>query len=156
MVLGEWKYTEEYGRHDLGIPARKENYSRAFNRGPLAEKGQGIYDSLFFEPFYQLMRLQLLAQEMESGDKGREMECDVVTVLHISPEANHEFRDRVTSQYLKDRCPNTGTLDIWKHLAPAEKFLSISVEALLEAISRASMGNPVWKNYLSTRYDWEY
>lgn len=154
LVLGEWKYTEEYGRSDLGKPARKENYTRAFNRGSFAGKGQALYDSLFFEPFYQLMRLQLLAQEMESGDMGREMDCDVVTVLHISPEANHAFRDRVTSPYLKDRYPNTATLDIWKHLAPEEKFLSISVEVLLEAILNARMGSPVWKNYLATRYDW--
>lgn len=154
LVLGEWKYTEEYARRDLGIAARKNNYNRAFNRVSFAGHGQALYDSLFFEPFYQLMRLQLLAQEMESGDMGREMDCDVVTVLYISPEANHEFRDRVTSPYLRDRYPNTGTLDIWKHLAPAEKFLSLSVEVLLEAISNASMGNPVWKNYLATRYDW--
>ena len=154
LVLGEWKYTEEYARRDLGIAARKENYINAFDRGPFAEKGQGLYNALFFEPFYQLMRLQLLAQEMESGDMGREMDCDVVTVLHISPEANHEFRDRVTSPYLKDSYPNTGTMDIWKHLAPAEKFLSISVEVLLETITNARMGNPVWKNYLATRYSW--
>lgn len=154
LVLGEWKYTEEYAGNDLGIAARRDNYINAFNRGLFADTTQELYDSLFFEPFYQLMRLQLLAQEMESGDMGREMDCEVVTVLHVSPEANHEFRDRVTSPYLKGRYPNTGTLEIWKQLAPADKFLSISVEVLLETISNARMGNPVWKNYLATRYDW--
>ena len=35
---------------------------------------------LFFEPFYRLMRLQLLAQEMESGEFGLEMDAEVVSV----------------------------------------------------------------------------
>ena len=42
FVLGEWKYTEEYGEHDKGIPARKENYLDAFNRGELASKGESL------------------------------------------------------------------------------------------------------------------
>lgn len=108
LVLGEWKYTEYYSPKDLGIAsndrdkkpqARKQNYWTAFNRrnGVFAGYGEDLYDALFFEPFYQLMRLQLLAQEMVN----REMNADMVSVLHICPEANREFRERVTSPYLK-------------------------------------------------------
>ena len=100
------------------------------------------------------MRLQLLAQEMESGDMGREMDCDVVTVLHISPEANIEFRERVTSPHLRAAYPDTGTLDIWKHLAPDDKFLSISVDGLLKSIAHSQIGDLDWKDYLATRYGW--
>jgi len=153
FVLGEWKYTEEYGEHDKGIPARKENYLDAFNRGELASKGEGLYEALFFEPFYQLMRQQLLAQEMETGDQGREMECDIVTVLHISPTANREFREKDTSPYLRQAFPGEGPLDIWGQLAPKNRFLSISVEELLNTIiQEASSAYPEWVKYLNIRY----
>ena len=154
LVLGEWKYTEEYRGSGLGLEARKKNYDRAFNNGPFGEQGPSLYDSLFFEPFYQLMRLQLLAQEMERGDLGHEMDCDVVTVLQIRPEANSEFRERVTSPHLKATYPSTGTLEIWKRLAPANKFLSISVERLLETIGQSTTGDLAWTDYLTTRYSW--
>ena len=85
---------------------------------------------------------------------GHEMDCDVVTVLHISPEANSEFRERVTSPHLKATYPSTGTLEIWKRLAPADKFLSISVERLLETIGQSTTGDLAWTDYLTTRYSW--
>ena len=46
------------------------------------------YDDLFYEP-YQLFRQQLLANEME---KARELEADVVSVLHISHRQINLFK----------------------------------------------------------------
>jgi hypothetical protein len=51
----------------------------------------------FYEPFYQLMRQQLLAREMETA---RECGADVVSLLHIAPAQNACFQ-RVTSPNLK-------------------------------------------------------
>lgn len=161
LVLGEWKYTESYGRSDLGKqkPVRKDNYRRAFHRrgGVFGPQHERLYDAFFFDPFYQLMRLQLLAQEMEIGDLGREMEADVVSVLHICPIANGEFRDAkyVTSPGLKQQFPGKGTLEIWKELVPDDKFLSISVEECLSTISshRGSF-DADWVSYLESRYRW--
>lgn len=153
IVLGEWKYTEEYRGTDKGIELRKQNYHCAFGKGVFKQRGEDLYDALFFDPFYQLMRLQLLAQEMEFG---REMEADAVSVLYICPEANREFRDRVTSPHLKEMFPNKGTLDIWKELVPEDKFMSISVEALLDAvIQRVGADDREWVDYLKTRYGWD-
>jgi len=155
IVLGEWKYTEEYRRLDKGIEVRKQNYQYAFNRegGVFKRHDVDFYDALFFDPFYQLMRLQLLAQEMEYG---REMEADVVSVLHICPKANREFRDRVTSPHLANIFPKKGTLEIWKKLVPQNNFMSISVEDLLHTIRQhAETSDEGWTNYLSTRYAWD-
>jgi len=69
------------------------------------DRGEDLYNALFFDLFYQFMRLQLLAQEMELS---REMDADVVSVLHICPKANREFRDRVTSPHLANIFPNRG------------------------------------------------
>jgi len=155
IVLGEWKYTEEYRRLDKGIEVRKQNYHCAFSKhgGVFEQRGEDLYNALFFDPFYQLMRLQLLAQEMEFS---REMDADIVSVLHICPEANREFRDRVTSPHLANVFPNKGTLEIWKELVPQDKFMSISVEDFLDTIVReAGADNREWVDYLKTRYGWD-
>lgn len=153
IVVGEWKYTEYYGHEDKGTnQIRLNNYTRSFNRSPgvFVYKDQGLYRSLFFEPFYQLMRLQLLAQEMETN---HEMGADLVTVLHIHPAANEEFTKRVTSKYLSDRFRGQGVMDTWKQLVDRTKFATVSVEHLLQLIARArSLADPAWVDYLQTRY----
>ena len=166
LVLGEWKYTEEYVSKDLGTPSsdrdkkplvRKRNYCPAFDRdgGVFAGWGEDAYNALFFEPFYQLMRLQLLAQEMEFS-RGQEMGAEVVTVLHVCPDANREFRDKVTSPYLAGMFPNKGTLEIWQELVRDDRFMSISVEKLLDTIvEQAGTHDQGWVDYLKTRYGWD-
>jgi len=161
LVLGEWKYTEEYGRSYKGSgrqgQVRKNNYINFFRdqEGVFSanEDMTRLYDSLFYEPFYQFMRLQLLAQEMETH---KEMDADTVSVLHICPEANHEFRKNVTSGYLREQFPEKDVLEIWKELVPQGKFKSISVEVFLDSIVRqAGPDNREWVDYLKTRYGWD-
>ena len=152
IVLGEWKYTEEYRSFDKGIEARKQNYFQAFHRngGVIRRCDENLYNALFFEPFYQLMRLQLLAQEAEYH---KEMEADIVTVLHVCPQANTEFRDRVTSPYLARIFPKEGVLEIWKELVSHDKFMSISMEDLLDTITHQAHGvDRDWVCYLQVRY----
>jgi hypothetical protein len=151
-VLGEWKYTEYYGYEDKGTnKVRLGNYRDAFNRigGTFKDKSDELYRSFFFEPIYQLMRLQLLAQEMESH---KEMGAEVVSVLHVSPQANREFRGRVTSKELSDRYPGIELMDVWKSIVEPGKFLSISVEGMLEIISKENPDDNGWEKYLRTRY----
>lgn len=161
LVLGEWKYTEEYGRDYKGSgrqgDVRKKNYINFFRKHEgvfNANEDRGkLYDWLFYEPFYQLMRLQLLTQEMELN---KEMGADMVSVLHISPEANQGFRKNVTSDYLRESFPGKDVLQIWKRLVHEEKFLSISVEEFLGTIvQEAGIDNQEWVAYLKTRYRWD-
>ena len=160
LVLGEWKYTEEYTRTYKGSgrqgEVRKNNYIGLFrdHNGVFSvnEDEDKLYASLFYEPFYQFMRLQLLAQEMEAH---KEMDADRVSVLHVCPETNHEFRKNVTSGYLKRKFPGKEVLQIWRKLMPQNKFMSISVEDLLNTIVRqAGTDNREWVDYLKTRYGW--
>jgi len=153
IVLGEWKYTEYYGHEDKGTnQVRLDNYAEAFGRSPgvFTRKDPALYRSLFFEPFYQLMRLQLLAQEMEAK---HEMGANLVTVLHVHPAANKEFTERVTSEYLSASFPGQGVMSIWKQLVDQTRFTTISVEHLLQLIGKArSLASPAWVDYLQTRY----
>jgi len=154
IVIGEWKYTEYYNHEDKGKNhSRIRNYREAFNRipGVFKNKKEELYRGLFYEPFYQLMRLQLLAQEMEVN---HEMGADIVTVLHISPMANREFRRNITSPYLADLFPKAEVMDIWKQLVANEKFQSISVKNILSLIVKnKDFADRNWVEYLHTRYD---
>ena len=49
------------------------------------------YADLFVEPFYQLMRQQLLAHAME---RSGELDADTVRVLHVAPATNTNFSCR--------------------------------------------------------------
>ena len=84
------------------------------------------------------------------------MDADIVSVVHICPEANGEFRERVTSPYLANTFPGKGTLKIWKELVPQNKFKSISVEDLLNTILRRTKTDDwEWADYLKVRYGWD-
>ena len=108
---------------------------------------------LFYEPFYQLMRQQLLAHEME---KAGEQQATKVTLLHIAPEHNQDIR-RITSPNLQRFAdPNDSPFDVWKKLVrPEERFISKHTEELFAPV----LSNPPrelqpWRDYISKRYVW--
>ena len=59
-------------------------------------------EALFFDPFDQLMRQQLLCSAMEHH---REMEADVVSLMHIAPAVNQDLMGYVASPELKSAAP---------------------------------------------------
>lgn len=157
IVLIEWKYTEAYNsKQSLAIAKsgtdRREIYRWLYDRHDclLDKEALPSFDALFYEPFYQLMRQQFLAHEME---KAQELGADVVSVLHIAPAHNTDFR-RVTSPRLES-LSNTAT-GVWQQLVTApDRFTSVSTETLFGDL----VANPVpemqaWANYIRARYPW--
>ena len=156
IVLIEWKYTESYGRTFLKFSKsgtdRTKIYEHLFRREdfPLKKELLPSFDSLFYEPFYQFMRQQSLAHEME---KSRELGADVVSLLHIAPAANKAFQ-RVTSPPLAEL--GEAVTKIWKDLQrEPNRFHSISTE---EMFSRFPIQNysalDSWWEYITSRYSW--
>jgi hypothetical protein len=95
-ALIEWKYTESYN----GRPLAKSRSDRLDRYRPLFEDPDGPlrtdvipYADLFVEPFYQLMRQQLLAHAME---RSGELDADTVRVLHVAPATNTELQLSLT------------------------------------------------------------
>lgn len=91
VALIEWKYTEEYlgsvlHGGDTTTALRRELYRPLFADpdGPL-RTDLIPYEDLFVEPFYQLMRLQLLAWAMEQA---HELGAEIVRLLVVAPSAN--------------------------------------------------------------------
>ena len=157
IVLIEWKYTESYSRTWLGIAKksgtdRREIYRHWYDSPccPLEKDKAPDFSDLFYEPFYQFLRQQLLAHEMEQA---RELGCELVAVLHVAPESNRDFH-KVTSPGLQPL--GDSSIEVWKGLVrPGERFLSVSTEALFGDFPvdiHPELAD--WRRYISERYPW--
>jgi hypothetical protein len=163
--LGAWKYTEEYRRkgsmayawgtasQDDGstwrVPktSRVDIYRRSLDASGLAAGRHP--DELFFDPFDQMMRLQLLAWEMEQA---RELGADRVGTVHVAPAANAELMQSITSPGLQGLGETIHA--VWSRLAPAGRFLPVASEALVDAATTTAMpaGADEWARWLRARY----
>jgi len=156
VVLIEWKYAESYGGTFLKISDsgtdRTNIYQHLFKSAdcPINKDILPSFDSLFYEPFYQFMRQQFLASEME---KAHEMGADIVSLLHIAPAHNTDFR-KVTSPELVKL--GESATSIWKKLVKTEgRFISVSTEQLFGNLSTEKLPEiKAWLEYIYLRYAW--
>jgi hypothetical protein len=156
IVLIEWKYTESYGSTSLKFSAsgtdRTKIYALLLDRTDCPIKRESIpaWETLFYEPFYQFMRQQLFAYEME---RAHELKADVVSVLHIAPAHNVDFK-RVTAPQL--RSLGDSAVDVWKKLVRIpDRFVSVTDEDLFGRFDPVPFsGMRTRKQYVSTRYRW--
>jgi len=158
IALIEWKYTESYGDTWLKFASsgtdRTKIYAPLYNRDdcPLSKSLLRDFSDgdLFYEPFYQLMRQQFLAHEME---KAHELGAKVVSVLHIAPAHNHDFRN-VTSRAL--RSLGESATDVWKRLVRIpSSFASVSTEELFGCLAVDRVPElAAWWQYVNQRYSW--
>jgi hypothetical protein len=156
IVLIEWKYTEAYFSTPLmkakSGTDRTKIYEHLYLKDdcPLDKTLIDDFSSLFYEPFYQLMRQQLLAHEMELA---RELGASKVSVLHLAPGINKDFK-RVTSPGLKQI--GDSAVDVWKKIVIDDGlFISQNIEDLFGALplERYPSLQPWW-NYITERYAW--
>ncbi len=154
IVLIEWKYTESYSSVDFHFSKsgtdRTEIYRWLWEdpECPLQRKRVERFEDLFFEPFYQLMRLQFLAWRMA---KARELGAQRVSVLHIAPRKNEKFQ-AVTSPGL--RSVGTSVKEVWQKLqACPDRFKSVCTEDLFGRFDARPFGLEQWQEYVSKRYE---
>ena len=151
ILAGEWKYTESYGgkskRHS-GKTDRLDRIYRPHLEHPDCQITLGTveHDALFFDPFDQLMRQQLLCSAME---RENEMGADIVSLLHVAPKANSELVDRVTSPLLEEF--GSDIHGIWSRLTTPERFKGVYVEDLLPVVCRNAPTQGTVE-YLQLRY----
>jgi hypothetical protein len=155
-VLIEWKYTESYGstplRYAKSGTDRLAIYAQLLERAdcPIRREALPSWEALFDEPFYQFMRQQLLAHEMELA---HELDADIVSVLHIAPAHNRDFQ-RVTSPALREL--GDSATQVWKRLLRTpDRFLSVNTEDLFGGFDHTAFPElHEWGLYLSLRYRW--
>lgn len=151
-LLIEWKYTESYS---APIPS-KGNEVRLGRYGGLvfepagpvrADRSLNISD-FFWEPFYQLLRQQMLAFQMQAANEDGTKR---VRVLHISPSANRALH-AVTAPAL--RIWGDDAFGVFrKLLVRPDDFVSCSTEAVFgKALSEVDDEAQPWSSYLRNRY----
>lgn len=150
-LLVEWKYTESYGKPPE--PRSEKERTRRYQDlafgppGPLrGDAGLELTD-LFWEPFYQLVRQQMLASRMQaSGEDGTER----VRVLHIAPAGNRRL-SRVTSPALRPLGENA--FKVYRSLLERpDDFISRSTESLFSPLIADAPKGDAWADYLRHRY----
>ena len=156
IVLIEWKYTESYSstwlRYARSGTDRTTIYQHLYDAEdcPLDKTKIRSFEHLFYEPFYQFMRQQFLAHEME---KAHELGADVVSLLHISPGHNSDFGDVTAPELRQLGHPATA---VWKKLVrQPDRFLGEYTENLFDQypVSKFPQMKDWWK-YISERYGW--
>jgi len=156
IVLIEWKYTESYSSTNLSLSSRgtdrTEIYSHLWIRNdfPLRKELLPEFSSLFYEPFYQLLRLQCLAHEME---RANELGAERVSLLHICPATNRDFQ-RVTSPALVGI--GSSVSEVWERLVRDQtRFDSAATENLFGRFPAQQFSDlEAWWAYLTSRYKW--
>lgn len=156
--LFEWKHVEEYiGTEYLGEgksgDTRRRRYSDLYSASESRFNGQVPLDELFYEPFYQIMRLNLLADKMV---RDQELGVTEAKVVVVCPADNDDYRNTITSPALKARFPDHTTVEavIRSTLRNPTDFVVSSPEALVAAVRKCGSAGTVsdWLAYQHERY----
>ena len=109
--------------------------------------------ALLYEPFYQLLRLRLLADRMVTDGELGIPEAKVVVVV---PEDNLAYREQITSPPLARQFPHLYTVaDVMRATLkqPDTSFASVCPSLLLEAVEQAcGAAAALWAAYCRERY----
>lgn len=132
LVLVEWKYTESYGlrRPD---PAKDRVRWRRYGTAWAAPDSPVRSDLLPFElildePFYQLVRQQLLAHELE---KAQAHGADRVRVLHVLPTANNAYQASLARP--EHRAVGGTVSEVWQRmLVRPDRFVPVDSAMFLD------------------------
>ncbi|HEV2568341.1 MAG TPA: hypothetical protein VGT77_06620 [Sphingomonas sp.] len=166
LLLIEWKYTESYGAPlenkarsgakdglNTSNDVRRSRYSPWFEKVIDTDGGDRGIDLFFAEPFYQLMRQQMLAHAIESDTTDPRSFFDRVTLCHVSPEGNSKLK-RVTVEGLAEAIGSESACGGWgRLLRQPDRYKPVSVEDLFRSFPIE--GHPdlaEWHAYMRERY----
>lgn len=150
-VIGEWKYTEGLQFSGRILKPRLKEKIKEFKRfiSHLNLPKNINRDELAFDPFRQLMRLQILASEME---KVKEQKSDIVSLLMVTPKENNSINNDIIPQGLGSL--GKSIFEIWEKIAQKDRFKGVHREDLFNlTIENECYPNQEWLNYLVQRYN---
>ncbi len=159
----EWKYCEEYTRpSDKGAgtsgDTRRGRYQARYAAPDSSFRGDVPLDDFLFEPFYQLMRLRLLADEMQRGGVTPSLAITDARVVVVCPAANHDYLVPVASTPLARRYPELPTIEvvIQATLRDPRGIQVASSEMLVAGLRASGVADKLgdWLDYHALRYGW--
>ena len=143
----EWKYVEVYGNEDKASgnhgATRKKRYTELIDRSAqLKSDNHAVY---YFEPFYQLMRQTLWAEQMISHRLTESVKVDDFVHIHVVPSENGNLLHKVYP------CSSKGMEETWRDcLKDQSKYVIIPPNELLKPVDWDRY-NTLF-DYLNTRY----
>lgn len=143
----EWKYVETYNNQNKGIgdrgAVRKSRYTDLINNS--AQLKANLHDVYYFEPFYQLMRQTLWAEQMITHKMSETIKADDYIHVHVIPNENKELLDKIYP------CSNKGMKATWQRcLNEGNKYVIINYKDLFSNINRHQFATLI--EYLQLRY----
>ena len=157
LLFIEWKYIESYSntrseKQQCGDITRDQRYHNLWRRphGPLAEEIPFTLQDFYLEPWYQLLRQQMLAYHTELDPLSG---YDRVSVAHISPSKNkalHTLRGERFKRYSSDMSLSSNTFELFRSLLAEPwrtRFIPLSVEDAFKHLR-----TDVNMSWLRTRY----
>lgn len=155
LLLIEWKYIEKYGstrtaKDIAGDPTRDRRYSNIWKRphGPIRSDTSLTLQDFYLNPWYQLLRQQMLAYHAENDPFSG---FDRATVLHISPDGNDALK-RVNGAAFQG-CDGDNLFEAFRNLLDprlADRFRSITTELAFATL--ADWPEADWLPWLQDRY----
>lgn len=143
----EWKYVEAYGNEnkasgDKGA-TRRARYTSLINQS--AQLKAVSHDCYYFEPFYQLMRQTLWAEQMIQHKNTETIEADDYIHIHVIPDENNELLNKTYP------CSSQGMEETWRAcLKDQSKYVIIPPEELLAPVTDEQ--HCILLKYLKKRY----
>jgi hypothetical protein len=156
----EWKYTECYDDKDYSIEDRP--HERQGTEGKGRERLQRYSDLItqskqlatlndyknsiyFFEPFYQLMRQTLWAEQIIAHRETETIKADDFIHVHVIPSENVDLLNKTY------KCSGKEMEDTWRDcLQNQDKYKIITPQDLLQNIDKEKYSELL--EYLETRY----
>lgn len=145
LILIEWKYVETYGDKDYTEgESGKIRGNRYNNLITQSEQITGVNKILYFEPFYQLMRQTLWAEQMTHNKDNETVQANDFFHIHVIPSQNDELLDKT---YMSGMTMEK----TWREcLLDQSKYRIITPEELLSPINNHKYSALI--DYLRTRY----
>jgi hypothetical protein len=155
LIPIEWKYTEHYDNLNKATEGCKTNpdkckgkererrYTDLINASKQLKNDEHyIY---YFEPFYQLMRQTLWAEQMIENKERETLKAENYLHIHVIPSENKDLLDK------KYKCSGLDMETTWKnHLIDKDKYVIISPKDFLKNIDKEKYSDLY--NYLNERY----
>lgn len=155
LITIEWKYTEHYSNQDKAKEGfkndpiknkglvRLKRYTNLINTSDQLKNNN--HSCYYYEPFYQLMRQTLWAEQMVKNKENETIKADNFLHVHVIPTDNDSLLQK------KYKCSGKNMEATWReHLIDQSKYQIISPENLLKWLPESKYTD--LKYYLSLRY----
>ena len=122
---------------------RQERYTDLINYS--SQLNNSDHSCYYYEPFYQLMRQTLWAEQMVVNTDSETLKVENYIHVHVIPPENKDLLNKVY------KCSGLDMEQTWrKHLRDQSKYMIISPKNILAGIDSTKYGD--LQKYLRNRY----